>query len=77
MRAAGVPSADLPEALQLASWRSVERDGTRRSGARVLTTPAVRDALPARQALDVSVRRTRGGVVRASMAPGTLRTLHR
>jgi hypothetical protein len=39
--------ADLPEALQLASWHSVEPDGTRRSGARVVTTPAVRDALPA------------------------------
>ena len=48
--------ADLPEALQLASWHSVERDGTRRSGARVVTTPAVRDALPAGRLLAAAVR---------------------
>ena len=38
--------ADLAEPQRLASWHSVEPDGRRRSGARVVTTPAVRDALP-------------------------------
>ena len=38
--------ADLAEPQRLASWHSVGPDGLRRSGARVVTTPAVRDALP-------------------------------